>query len=66
MKPVTLIDKLLKNSTKKKDVVFDAFGGSGSTLISCQKLGRVAYLCELEPRSATSLRCVTSRRRARK
>jgi DNA modification methylase len=50
MKPVALIDKFLKNSTKKKDLVFDAFGGSGSTLISCEKLTRVAYLCELEPK----------------
>jgi DNA modification methylase len=50
MKPVALIDKLLKNSTKKGDLVFDSFGGSGSTLISCEKLGRSAYLCELEPK----------------
>jgi DNA modification methylase len=50
MKPVALIDKFLKNSTRKKDLVFDAFGGSGSTLISCEKLGRTAYLCELEPK----------------
>jgi DNA modification methylase len=50
MKPVALIDKLLRNSTKKKDLVFDPFGGSGSTLISCEKLGRTAYLCELEPK----------------
>lgn len=50
MKPVALIDKFLKNSTMKNDLVFDSFGGSGSTLISCEKLGRVAYLCELEPK----------------
>ena len=50
MKPVALIDKLLRNSTKKKDLVFDPFGGSGSTLIACEKLGRTAYLCELEPK----------------
>lgn len=50
MKPVALIDKMLRNSTKKKDLVFDPFGGSGSTLISCEKLGRTAYLCELEPK----------------
>jgi DNA modification methylase len=48
MKPVALIDKMLRNSTKKNDLVFDPFGGSGSTLISCEKLGRTAYLCELE------------------
>jgi DNA modification methylase len=50
MKPVALIDKMLRNSTKKNDLVFDSFGGSGSTLISCEKLGRTAYLCELEPK----------------
>jgi DNA modification methylase len=50
MKPVALIDKMLRNSTKKGALVFDPFGGSGSTLISCEKLGRTAYLCELEPK----------------
>jgi DNA modification methylase len=50
MKPVALIDKMLRNSTKKNDLVFDSFGGSGSTLISCEKLGRRAYLCEIEPK----------------
>ena len=50
MKPVALIDKMLRNSTKKNDLVFDPFGGSGSTLISCEKLGRTAYLCEVEPK----------------
>jgi DNA modification methylase len=50
MKPVALIDKMLRNSTKKASLVFDPFGGSGSTLISCEKLGRTAYLCEIEPK----------------
>ncbi len=66
MKPVALIDKMLRNSTKKNDLVFDPFGGSGSTLISCEKLGRTAYLCELEPKFVTSSRSGGSRRRARK
>lgn len=50
MKPVALIDKMLRNSTRKKDLVFDPFAGSGSTLISCEKIGRTAYLCEIEPK----------------
>lgn len=50
MKPVALIEKMLRNSTKKGDLVFDPFGGSGSTLITAEKLGRTAYLCELEPK----------------
>jgi DNA modification methylase len=52
MKPVALIDKYLKNSTKKGDIVFDPFGGSGSTLIACEKHGRVCYISELEPKFA--------------
>ena len=52
MKPVALIEKLLRNSTKKKDLVFDPFAGSGSTLIAAEKLGRVGYLCEIEPKFA--------------
>jgi DNA modification methylase len=50
MKPVALLDKMLRNSTKKNDLVFDSFAGSGPTLISCEKLGRRAYLCEIEPK----------------
>jgi DNA modification methylase len=50
MKPIALIDKFLKNSTKKGDIVFDGFAGSGSTLVSCEKLRRTAYLCELDPK----------------
>lgn len=48
MKPVTLIDRFIEHSTKKGDVVLDPFGGSGSTLISCHKLGRKARLIELD------------------
>lgn len=50
MKPVALIDKYLGNSSKKSDLVFDPFAGSGSTLIACQKNGRTAYCAELDPR----------------
>lgn len=50
MKPVELITRMLRNSTKPGDVVLDLFGGSGSTLICCETLGREARLCELDPR----------------
>jgi DNA modification methylase len=50
MKPVDLISKMLRNSTREGDVVLDLFGGSGSTLISCEMLGRQARLVELDPR----------------
>lgn len=48
MKPVSLILEMLENSTKRGDAVLDPFGGSGSTLIACQKVGRVARLMELD------------------
>lgn len=48
MKPVPLIERFLLNSTKRGDTVMDLFGGSGSTLIACEKLGRLARLCELD------------------
>ena len=50
MKPIQLITQALKNSTVPGDVVFDPFGGSGSTLIACAKLGRRCRMIELDPR----------------
>lgn len=50
MKPVELIEKALIDASKAKDVVLDLFGGSGSTLIACEKLGRKACLMELDPK----------------
>lgn len=50
MKPVALIERMVCNSTKKGDVVIDPFGGSGSTLIACEKTGRTARLLELDPK----------------
>ena len=50
MKPVELIGRMLKNSTRTGDVVLDLFGGSGSTMICCEMLGRAARLVELDPR----------------
>lgn len=50
MKPVELIAKMLRNSTREGDLVLDLFGGSGSTLICCEMLGRQARLMELDPK----------------
>jgi DNA modification methylase len=47
MKPVELV-----NSSKAGDVVVDLFGGSGSTLIGCERIGRKARLAELDPKYA--------------
>lgn len=51
-KPVALIERALANSSRPGDIVFDGFGGSGSTLIACERLGRRARLVELSPRYA--------------
>ena len=50
MKPVALVERAIRNSSKSRDVVLDPFGGSGSTLIACEKAGRQARLVELDPR----------------
>ena len=50
MKPVELIENALLNSTQSGNVVLDIFGGSGSTLIACEKTGRVCRMMELSPR----------------
>ncbi len=49
MKPVALIERAIRNSSRRGDLVLDPFGGSGSTLIACEKTGRAARLIELEP-----------------
>ena len=49
-KPVALPEEAINNSSKGKDIVLDLFGGSGSTMIACEKLGRQARLMELDPK----------------
>ena len=51
-KPVELVERALLNSSKSGDVVADLFGGSGSTLISCERRGRHARLMEIDPKYA--------------
>ena len=50
MKPVALVERAIRNSSKSRDIVLDPFGGSGTTLIACEKIGRQARLIELDPR----------------
>ena len=49
MKPVELIERAIANSSKKHGIVLDLFGGSGSTLIACEKTGRRCLMMELDP-----------------
>ncbi|HEV2200002.1 MAG TPA: site-specific DNA-methyltransferase [Bryobacteraceae bacterium] len=51
-KPVELIERALLNSSKSGDVVADLFGGSGSTLIACERRNRKARLMEIDPKYA--------------
>ncbi len=50
MKPVELVERALRNSSRPGDVVLDSFGGSGTTLIAAHKSGRRARLMELDPK----------------
>jgi DNA modification methylase len=50
MKPVSLIERGIRNSSQRGDLVLDLFGGAGSTLIACEKSGRRAAVVELEPK----------------
>ena len=47
-KPVELSERAIKNSSKPQNLILDYFGGSGSTLIACEKTGRQARLMELD------------------
>ena len=49
MKPVELVEHAILNSSVKGDTVLDLFGGSGTTLIACEKTGRKCRMVELEP-----------------
>lgn len=50
MKPVPLIDRMLRNSAKAGARVLDPFAGSGSTLVACEQRSLVGYMLELDPR----------------
>ena len=48
MKPIPLLAVPISNSTQTNGIVLEPFGGSGSTLICCEQLGRVCYAIELD------------------
>lgn len=50
MKPITLFDYLIKNSSKKGDAILDLFMGSGTTLMACEQNNRIAYGMEFDPK----------------
>ena len=50
MKPIPLLARNILNSSKNNEAILDIFGGSGSTLIAAEQLGRRCYMVELDPR----------------
>jgi DNA modification methylase len=49
MKPVALVERAIRNSSKHRDIVLDPFGGSGTTMIAAERTGRHAVLLEIDP-----------------
>ena len=50
MKPVELVERAIRNSSRPGDIVLDPFVGSGTTLIAAEKTGRIGWLIELDPK----------------
>ncbi|MBE7183842.1 MAG: site-specific DNA-methyltransferase [Methylobacterium mesophilicum] len=50
MKPVALVERAIRNSSKSRDIVLDPFGGSGTTMIAAERAGRRGRLVELDPK----------------
>jgi DNA modification methylase len=49
MKPVALVERAIRNSSKHRDTVLDPFSGSGTTMIAAERTGRQAVLLEIDP-----------------
>jgi DNA modification methylase len=56
MKPVALVERAIKNSSKGGQLVLDLFGGSGTTLMASEKNGRRSRLMELDPKYCDVIR----------
>jgi DNA modification methylase len=52
MKPVELVERAIRTSSRPGDLIYDPFLGSGTTLIAAEKSARTCYGIELEPRYA--------------
>jgi DNA modification methylase len=49
-KPVELVERAIRNNSKTRDTILDPFGGSGTTIIACEKTGRRARVMEIDPK----------------
>lgn len=52
MKPLQMCGDMIRNSSLKGEIVLDLFGGSGSTMMACEQLGRTCYMMEYDPQYA--------------
>jgi DNA modification methylase len=50
MEPVELAERALRNSSKARDTILDPFGGSGTTVVACEKTGRQARVMDFGPK----------------
>lgn len=50
MKPLKLVGRQIRNSSKQGEIVLDLFGGSGSTMMAAEQLGRRCYMVEFDPK----------------
>lgn len=50
MKPLRMCAGMIRNSSRQDEIVLDLFGGSGSTLITCEQLHRKCYMMEYDPK----------------
>ncbi|VTP86092.1 site-specific DNA-methyltransferase [Streptococcus equi] len=50
MKPLALMERLIRHSSRQGDIVLDSFAGSGSTLMVCERLNRINYSMEIDPK----------------
>jgi site-specific DNA-methyltransferase (adenine-specific) len=50
MKPINLLSELLKHGSRENGIVYDGFGGSGSTLIACEQTNRICFMMEIDPK----------------
>ena len=55
MKPVELWERQIENSSRHGENVLDSFGGSGTTIIACEKQGRTGFASELDPKYANAI-----------
>ncbi len=55
MKPIKLLARLIKNSSRQNEIVLDLFGGSGSTLMACEQLDRECRIMEYDAKYATAI-----------